>query len=35
MLLDGATHNENYWVPRYVDAAVGKLNTFYARTLTQ
>lgn len=35
VLLDGATHIETYWVPRYVDAAVGKLNTFYARTLTQ
>jgi len=35
VLLDGATHIETYWVPRYVDAAVGKLNTFYARTLTR
>ncbi|GAB3056683.1 alpha/beta hydrolase [Stenotrophomonas tumulicola] len=34
VLLDGATHIETYWVPRYVDAAVGKLTTFYARTLT-
>ena len=32
-ILDGATHIETYWVPRYVDAAIGKLNTFYARTL--
>lgn len=31
--LDGATHIETYWVPRYVDAAVGKLTAFYARTL--
>ena len=35
VLLDGATHIETYWVPRYVDAAVAKLNTFYARTLIQ
>lgn len=34
VLLDGATHIETYWVPRYVDAAAGKLTTFYARTLT-
>jgi fermentation-respiration switch protein FrsA (DUF1100 family) len=32
-ILDGATHIETYWVPRYVDAAIGKLTTFYARTL--
>ncbi|WP_211473314.1 alpha/beta hydrolase [Collimonas humicola] len=31
--IDGATHIETYWVPRYVDAAVGKLAKFYARTL--
>ncbi len=31
--IDGATHIETYWVPQYVDAAVGKLRTFYARTL--
>lgn len=31
--LDGATHIETYWVPRYVDAAIGKLTAFYARTL--
>lgn len=31
--LDGATHIETYWVPKYVDAAVGKLTAFYARTL--
>ncbi|MGH8043794.1 MAG: alpha/beta hydrolase, partial [Stenotrophomonas sp.] len=34
-LLDGATHIETYWVPRYVDTAVGKLTTFYGRTLAQ
>lgn len=32
-ILDGATHIETYWVPRYVDAAIGKLTDFYARTL--
>ena len=31
--VDGATHMEMYWVPRYVDAAVGKLKNFYGRTL--
>ncbi|MNP34247.1 hypothetical protein D3C76_1275230 [compost metagenome] len=32
-IIDGATHIETYWVPRYVDAAMGKLTSFYARTL--
>ena len=31
--IDGATHIETYWVPKYVDSAVGKLTTFYGRTL--
>ena len=31
--LDGATHIETYWVPAYLNAAIGKLTTFYARTL--
>lgn len=31
--IDGATHIETYWVPKYVDAAMGKLTAFYARTL--
>jgi fermentation-respiration switch protein FrsA (DUF1100 family) len=31
--IDGATHIETYWVPRYVEAAMGKLAPFYARTL--
>ena len=31
--IDGATHIETYWVPEYVDAAMGKLTGFYARTL--
>jgi len=32
-ILEGATHIETYWVPRYVDAAISKLSAFYARTL--
>ena len=31
--IEGATHIETYWVPKYVDAAVGKLTPFFARTL--
>lgn len=31
--IDGATHIETYWVPEYVDAAMGELTPFYARTL--
>ncbi|SHM21371.1 alpha/beta hydrolase [Rhodanobacter sp. OK091] len=31
--IDGATHIETYWVPKYVDAAMGKLTPFYGRTL--
>jgi uncharacterized protein len=31
--IDGATHIETYWVPKYVDAATDKLTSFYARTL--
>jgi fermentation-respiration switch protein FrsA (DUF1100 family) len=31
--IDGATHIETYWVPRYVDTAIDKLSGFYARTL--
>lgn len=31
--IEGATHIETYWVPKYVDAAMGKLTTFYAKTL--
>jgi uncharacterized protein len=31
--IDGATHIETYWVPKYVDAAMGKLTAFFARTL--
>jgi fermentation-respiration switch protein FrsA (DUF1100 family) len=32
-LIDGATHIETYWVPRYVDAALKQLTAFFARTL--
>ena len=31
--IDGATHIETYWVPKYVDAAMNKLTEFYGRTL--
>lgn len=30
--IDGATHIETYWVPKYVDAAIEKLATFYGST---
>lgn len=33
-MIEGATHIETYWVPRYVDAALGKLTAFYAKTLS-
>jgi fermentation-respiration switch protein FrsA (DUF1100 family) len=31
--IEGATHIETYWVPKYVDGAMGKLTPFFARTL--
>ncbi|WP_093383568.1 alpha/beta hydrolase [Rugamonas rubra] len=31
--IEGATHIETYWVPQYVQAALGNLVPFYARTL--
>jgi fermentation-respiration switch protein FrsA (DUF1100 family) len=31
--IEGATHIETYWVPKYVDAAMGKLKPFFGRTL--
>ena len=31
--IEGATHIETYWVPKYVAAAMGKLTPFFARTL--
>lgn len=33
--IEDATHIETYWVPKYVDAAMGKLTPFFARTLSQ
>lgn len=32
-LIEGATHIETYWVPRYVDAAMKKLTSFYQGTI--
>jgi uncharacterized protein len=31
--IDGATHIQTYWVPKYVEAALGKLKPFFARTI--
>jgi fermentation-respiration switch protein FrsA (DUF1100 family) len=31
--IEDATHIETYWVPKYVDSAMGKLKPFFARTL--
>ena len=31
--IEGATHIETYWVDKYVDATIGKLTTFYGKTL--
>ncbi|WP_370865967.1 alpha/beta hydrolase [Chondromyces apiculatus] len=31
--IDGATHIETYWVPKYVDAAMSKLTEFFGKTL--
>lgn len=31
--IDGATHIETYWVPKYVEAAMSKLMSFFNRTL--
>ncbi|WP_207904873.1 alpha/beta hydrolase [Novosphingobium sp. PhB165] len=31
--IEGASHIQTYWVPRYVDAAMGKLTTFYAKNV--
>ncbi len=33
-LLEGATHIETYWVPKYVATAVEELSNFYGRTLS-
>jgi uncharacterized protein len=32
-LIDGATHIETYWVPKYVNQAMGKLTEFFGKTL--
>ncbi|ROP59651.1 hypothetical protein EDF81_2465 [Enterobacter sp. BIGb0383] len=32
-LIDGATHIETYWVPRYVDQAINKLETFFDKNI--
>jgi fermentation-respiration switch protein FrsA (DUF1100 family) len=32
-IIEGATHIETYWVDEYVDAALGKLTAFFARTI--
>jgi uncharacterized protein len=32
-LIDGARHIETYWVDEYVDAALGKLTTFFATSV--
>lgn len=32
-IIDGATHIQTYWVPKYVDEALDQLTKFYARTL--
>lgn len=32
-LIEGATHIQTYWVPEYVEAAMGKLAPFFGRTL--
>lgn len=32
-IIEGAKHIETYWVPKYVEAAMGKLTPFYAKTL--
>ncbi|EAC0628337.1 alpha/beta hydrolase [Salmonella enterica] len=32
-LIDGATHIETYWVPRYVDAAMVQLDTFFGKNI--
>jgi fermentation-respiration switch protein FrsA (DUF1100 family) len=31
--IEGATHIETYWVPKYVDQAIGRLAEFYGRTI--
>ena len=33
--IEGATHIQTYWVPHYVDVAMGEMIPFFARTLTK
>ena len=33
--IEGATHIQTYWVPHYVDTAMGEMIPFFARTLTK
>lgn len=32
-LIEGATHIETYWVPRYVDQAMNELDTFFEKNI--
>jgi len=32
-IIEGAMHIETYWVDVYVNEALGKLTTFFARTI--
>ncbi|EOI6390360.1 TPA: alpha/beta hydrolase [Yersinia enterocolitica] len=32
-LIDGATHIETYWVPRYVDQAMSKIDNFFDKNI--
>ena len=32
-LIDGATHIETYWVPKYVDQALQKLDVFFDKNI--
>ena len=32
-IIEGATHIETYWVPKYVDQAVNRLAQFYGKNL--
>lgn len=32
-LIDGATHIETYWVPKYVDQAMQKLDVFFDKNI--
>jgi fermentation-respiration switch protein FrsA (DUF1100 family) len=32
-IMEGATHIETYWVPKYVEQAVNKLSSFFGKNL--